>query len=80
MIIATKKETFRILNEYNLIAKKGYGQNFLINYETIKKIAEGAICIGGYSKILCQAAEKPSGWADKWNKYNRPVEWRVGKP
>lgn len=42
MIIATKKETFRILNEYNLIAKKGYGQNFLINYETIKKIAEGA--------------------------------------
>ena len=42
MIIATKKETFRILNEYNLIAKKGYGQNFLINYETIKKITEGA--------------------------------------
>ena len=42
MIIATKKETFRILNEYNLIAKKGYGQNFLINYETIKKIADGA--------------------------------------
>lgn len=42
MIIATKKETFRILSEYNLIAKKGYGQNFLINYETIKKIAEGA--------------------------------------
>lgn len=42
MIIATKKETFRILNEYNLIAKKGYGQNFLINHETIKKITEGA--------------------------------------
>ena len=38
MIIATKKETFRILKEYNLIAKKGYGQNFLINYETIKNI------------------------------------------
>lgn len=42
MIIATKKETFRILDEYNLIAKKGYGQNFLINYETIKKIVAGA--------------------------------------
>ena len=38
MIIATKKETFRILKENNLIAKKGYGQNFLINYETIKNI------------------------------------------
>ena len=41
MIIATKKETFRILKEHNLIAKKGYGQNFLINYETIKKITSG---------------------------------------
>ena len=41
MIIASKKETFRILKEYNLIAKKGYGQNFLINYETIKKITSG---------------------------------------
>lgn len=38
MIIATKKETLRILKENNLIAKKGYGQNFLINYETIKAI------------------------------------------
>ena len=42
MIIASKKETFRILEEFNLIAKKGYGQNFLINYETIKKIVDGA--------------------------------------
>ena len=42
MIIASKKETFRILEEFNLIAKKGYGQNFLINYETIKKIVSGA--------------------------------------
>jgi 16S rRNA (adenine1518-N6/adenine1519-N6)-dimethyltransferase len=41
MIIASKKETFRILNEYNLIAKKGYGQNFLINHETIKRIVDG---------------------------------------
>lgn len=40
MIIASKKETFRILNEYNLIAKKGYGQNFLINYDVIKKITD----------------------------------------
>ena len=36
MIIASKKETFRILNENQLIAKKGYGQNFLINHEIIK--------------------------------------------
>ena len=42
MIIATKKETFKLLNQYNLIAKKGYGQNFLINHETIKKIVEGS--------------------------------------
>lgn len=42
MIIATKKETFRLLKEYNLIAKKGYGQNFLVNYETIKSIINGA--------------------------------------
>ena len=41
MIKATKKETFRILKENNLIAKKGYGQNFLINYDTIKKITSG---------------------------------------
>ena len=41
MIIASKKETFRILEEYNLIAKKRYGQNFLVNYETIKKIVDG---------------------------------------
>ena len=40
MIIATKKETFRILKEHNLIAKKGYGQNFLINPEIIKNIVE----------------------------------------
>lgn len=39
MIIATKKETFRILKEHNLIAKKGYGQNFLINPNTIETIA-----------------------------------------
>ena len=38
MIIASKKETFRILKEHNLIAKKGYGQNFLINYNTIEQI------------------------------------------
>jgi len=40
MIIASKKETFRILKENNLIAKKGYGQNFLINYDVIKKIVD----------------------------------------
>ena len=42
MIIATKKETFKILKEHNLIAKKGYGQNFLINYGTIKTIAHNS--------------------------------------
>ena len=40
MIIATKKETFRILKEHNLIAKKGYGQNFLINHNIIQNIVE----------------------------------------
>ena len=40
MIIASKKETFRILKENNLIAKKGYGQNFLINYDVIKTIVD----------------------------------------
>ena len=40
MIIASKKETFRILKEHNLIAKKGYGQNFLINYDVIKNIVD----------------------------------------
>ena len=40
MIIATKKETFRILKEHNLIAKKGYGQNFLINPQVIQDIVE----------------------------------------
>ena len=30
MIIATKNVTFSLLEKYNLIAKKGYGQNFLI--------------------------------------------------
>lgn len=38
MIIATKNGTFNLLEKYNLIAKKGYGQNFLINHETIKTI------------------------------------------
>ena len=42
MIIASKKETFRILKEHNLIAKKGYGQNFLINYNTIQEIVKNA--------------------------------------
>lgn len=42
MIIATKKETFRLLEKYNLIAKKGYGQNFLINHKTIQSIVEGS--------------------------------------
>ena len=37
-MIATKKETFRILEQYNLIAKKGYGQNFIINHEVINTI------------------------------------------
>ena len=42
MIIASKKETFKILDKYGLIAKKGYGQNFIINYETIKNIVKGS--------------------------------------
>ncbi len=37
-MIASKKETFELLKKHNLIANKKFGQNFLINYETIKKI------------------------------------------
>jgi len=40
MTIASKKETFKILKEYNLIAKKGYGQNFLINSNIVKNIVK----------------------------------------
>lgn len=39
-MIASKKETIRLLKENNLIAKKGYGQNFLINFNTIRTIAD----------------------------------------
>lgn len=42
MIIASKKGTFNLLEKYNLIAKKGYGQNFLINYSTIENIVNGS--------------------------------------
>lgn len=42
MIIASKKGTFNLLGKYNLIAKKGYGQNFLINYSTIENIVNGS--------------------------------------
>jgi 16S rRNA (adenine1518-N6/adenine1519-N6)-dimethyltransferase len=41
MTIATKKETFALLEKYGLIAKKGYGQNFLINHSTILNIVNG---------------------------------------
>ena len=41
MAIATKKETFALLEKYGLIAKKGYGQNFLINHSTILNIVNG---------------------------------------
>ena len=27
--------------------------------------------------IYCQATSKPTGWDDKWNSSNRPVEWGV---
>ena len=25
--------------------------------------------------VYCEAEEKPSGWNQFWNYYNRPVEW-----
>lgn len=40
MKIATKTHVFKTLEKYNLIAKKGYGQNFLINESITKGIVE----------------------------------------
>lgn len=38
--IATYKTTSYLLNKYNGHAKKGYGQNFIIDYNTVSNIAE----------------------------------------
>ncbi|MFV0379208.1 MAG: 16S rRNA (adenine(1518)-N(6)/adenine(1519)-N(6))-dimethyltransferase RsmA [Anaerorhabdus sp.] len=40
--IATKTRTNEILKKYNLIAKKGYGQNFIIEPKIVRKIADYA--------------------------------------
>lgn len=40
MKIATKTHVFKTLEKYQLIAKKGYGQNFLINENVTKNIVE----------------------------------------
>ena len=43
MKIATKTHVFKTLEKYNLIAKKGYGQNFLINENITKGIVEKSL-------------------------------------
>ena len=43
MKIATKTHVFRTLEKYQLIAKKGYGQNFLINENVTKGIVEKSL-------------------------------------
>lgn len=65
-MIATIKETTNILNKYNLLAKKKYGQNFLIDINVVNKIVNtsgidketGVIeigpGIGGMTEILCE--------------------------
>lgn len=40
MKIATKNHVFKTLEKYNLIAKKGYGQNFLINENITTSIVD----------------------------------------
>ncbi len=41
-MISSVKKTGEILNKYNLRAKKGYGQNFIIESGVVKKIADNA--------------------------------------
>ena len=40
--IATVSRTNEILDKYNLKAKKKFGQNFLIDANTVEKIAKNA--------------------------------------
>ena len=40
--IATKSQTQKLLNEYNLTAKKNYGQNFLVDNNIVKNIVKKA--------------------------------------
>lgn len=69
-MIATIKETTNILNKYNLLAKKKYGQNFLIDINVVNKIVKtsgidkdtGVIeigpGIGGMTEVLCEKGGK----------------------
>lgn len=49
--IATPSRTKEILEQYNLHAKKGYGQNFLIETSVVSGCAEAAHCEGAVIEI-----------------------------
>ena len=69
-MIATLKETRAILDKYNLHAKKGFGQNFLVDSNVVKRIVtdagvtktDGVIeigpGIGSLTEVLSQNAKK----------------------
>ncbi len=69
-MIATLKRTKEILDKYNLHAKKGYGQNFLVDSNIVKRIVsesninkeDGVIeigpGIGSLTEVLTESAKK----------------------
>lgn len=69
-IVATIKETNRILDKYNLVTKKSLGQNFLVDASVIQKIIKQANItretvvievgpgIGALTQFLCQVSKK----------------------
>ena len=69
-MIATLKRTKEILNKYNLHAKKGYGQNFLIDPNVVNRIVDEAHIdkecgvieigpgIGSLTEVLVSSAKK----------------------
>ncbi len=67
--IATISRTQEILEKFNLSAKKGYGQNFIIEPAIVEKIAGFSLCdnqcvieigpgIGALTEQLCQRAKQ----------------------
>jgi len=49
--IAAPSRTGEILNQYGLRAKKGFGQNFLIDVSVVSRIAENAHCEGAVIEV-----------------------------
>ena len=49
--VAAPSRTGEILKKYDLKAKKGYGQNFLIDVSIVQKIASSSHCEGAVIEI-----------------------------